>query len=156
MPRDIGFPVAEFKTSIDEPNGAGIFPVATEEELIEFVNKGRAAGGADILSALIPSVPEEADICLIANALNFSCQVQCPPDAGGLVCEDGYRYRWAMLFSSSMHHKTRQTIADAYGLKVQSNGSLFWIELPAHIGNAADAFDEGLAFQEFIKDYRER
>lgn len=150
MPRDITFPAADYPKKHAGPDGSGVFPVATEEELIEFVNKGRKAGGADILSALIPSVPSIATQCLIANALNFSCAVECPPEGGGLVCKDGYRYKWAMVFPSNMSVETMQSIAHAYETEIETDECDTWIILPAHIGNAADAFDESLAFQNFI------
>jgi hypothetical protein len=54
-------------------------PVATEEELLDFANRWRAAGSAEALPALVPSDPVNTESCLIANALNFDCAV----DAAG-------------------------------------------------------------------------
>lgn len=45
------------------------------EELKVVANKVRAAGGGNPLDALIPSVPEESSMCLIARNLNFNCEV---------------------------------------------------------------------------------
>lgn len=49
--------------------------VAEENEVLEFVNKIRIAGGADVIDALFPSVKSDAQACLIARALNFNCSV---------------------------------------------------------------------------------
>lgn len=47
----------------------------TEEELLEFANKIREAGGAELIEALLPSRPNDPSSCLIANALNFTSRV---------------------------------------------------------------------------------
>ncbi len=49
---------------------------ADELETIEFANAVRAAGGGEIISALMPSSPGDASSCLIANALNFNCKIR--------------------------------------------------------------------------------
>lgn len=48
---------------------------ASVREVIEFANKVRKAGGGDIINSLMPSCPEDQNSCLIANALNFDCEI---------------------------------------------------------------------------------
>ncbi len=48
---------------------------ASVDEIISFANKIRKAGNANLIDGLFPSVPEDANYCLIANALNFDCAV---------------------------------------------------------------------------------
>lgn len=45
------------------------------EELHRIANKVRAAGGGNPIDALMPAVPEEPTMCLIAKNLNFNCVV---------------------------------------------------------------------------------
>lgn len=117
--------------------------VATEEELLEFVNKGRAAGGANVLEALLPSRPKNPSSCLIANALNFGCTV------------NGSGAQWFMHLPK-MKLDRAQKIADALGCPLHGNyddedEGFYGIELPIHITNAAKAFDAGVAFQNFVE-----
>lgn len=117
--------------------------VATEEELLEFANAIRAAGGADVLEALLPSVPKRAGQCLIANALNFSCEVR------GLGSEtttfdDGVSYRWGMFLPHNI------TSAQLVELR-KCLDDTFYLTLPKHVGNAAEAFDTGVAFTQYAR-----
>lgn len=48
---------------------------ASFDELLEFANKVRKAGGGNPLDALMPAVPQSAKQCLIAKNLNFNCEV---------------------------------------------------------------------------------
>lgn len=108
--------------------------VATEEELLAFANKIREAGGADIIPALFPSRKGDSTSCLIATALNFSCRVD----------SDGYE-EWFMECNSVIAQK----IEEAMDLEVRYEGNTAYVMLPEHIGNAAEAFDEGLAFGKY-------
>jgi hypothetical protein len=137
-------------------------PVATEAELLEFVNKARQAGGANVLEALLPSVPENAKSCLIARGLNFSCSVSVD-----LYWDDDWR--WGMMLPDNMPFEQAKAVADAleaplvgYRYREGYDGEYMkataetWndmsergIVLPQHIGNAADAFDAHLRFQEY-------
>lgn len=157
MPRDIIFR----SVYSDSDLGSGAYPVATEEELLEFANKGRLAGGANVLEALLPSDIGNAASCLIANALNFSCYIE-PTDDG--IVEDGdFRRYWNMDLPDNMDKESVHQLADALGVEVISDpvrhmdlyGDVWYegatLALPAHIGNAADAFDDGLAFTEYVK-----
>ena len=144
--------------------------VATEEELLDFANKIRAAGGANVLEALLPSTPQDPHACLIANALNFGCRVD------GLNSD-----QWHMELPGSFDFAKAKAIADSVECKVAYVASrydeekAFWrsvyealdappasdaedwaedydgfvILLPEHIGNAAAAFDDGSAFVDF-------
>jgi hypothetical protein len=139
--------------------GEGIYrPVATEQELLDFVNRGREAGGANVLEALLPSVPQDHNSCLIANGLNFSCSVY-----GNIVAASG----WAMYLPQNMPYEQARAVADALECPLWSRASGIWeeatsstwpqaratcIPLPEHIGSAAAAFDEGVAFQNYVKE----
>lgn len=130
--------------------------IATEEELLEFANSVRMAGGADIIGALLPSTPRAPGSCLIANALNFSCEV----NTSGSV-EDTFAsgaYHWYMFLPANMTTKRAHEIADLVpGVRVRrvhKSGerdlpAYLALSLPEHIGNAALAFDEGTAFDNY-------
>lgn len=120
-------------------------PVATEEELLEFANKLREIGGAPVLPALLPSIPTKSDACLIATSLNFNCKI----DASGYVLAEG----WAMTVADDVFDEEQiAAITDLMGVEPDEDeddeGGLAWL-LPEHIGNAADAFDRGVAFTEY-------
>jgi hypothetical protein len=140
---------------------AGDYPVATEEELLEFANKMRKAGAAEPLEALIPSEPSNPKACLIANALNFSCTVAGSTNGDHLRSKYGFRYVWAMYLPPNTGKEQVKALSEATGVPIESFGDIaaglspILSPLPAHIGNAADAFDEGKAFQEFVvsEDY---
>lgn len=146
--------------------------VATEQELLDFANAIRKAGGANALEALLPSTPGDPKACLIANALNFSCEV------GGLsMNKDGEGFpgsqhgdTWFMTFPENMDVDRIRAIAKvvpgvrfAWGWDIGSpefdrntgrhsypdSKRIPALRLPRHIGNAAEAFDDGRAFQEY-------
>jgi hypothetical protein len=48
---------------------------ASFEELMEFANRIREAGGGNPLDALMPAIPQDSSQCLIARNLNFNCEV---------------------------------------------------------------------------------
>jgi hypothetical protein len=123
--------------------------VATEKELLEFANALRKAGGANALEALLPSKVGNSERCLIANALNFGCSV----DASGEGYPDGV-WKWEMEFPDSMSNEQIKAIASQVPGRLISNDygggeKRYTLLLPKHIGNAAYAFDEGYAFQEY-------
>lgn len=138
--------------------------IATESELLEFANSVRRVGGADILEALLPSIPSDSLHCLIANALNFSCVVR------GVHPRRYYESgcpQWAMIPHQQTNGLSKndlaQEIADALGLETIWNThdsqepathlqDFFELQviLPETIGNAALAFDQRVAFQDFI------
>lgn len=123
-------------------------PRATLEELLEFANKVREAGGGNPLDALMPAVPADASQCLIAKNLNFNCEVD-KPFAGG---------DWAMNFHSD--RETRDAVAEALGLEPRTTPDLpenmsppqraqyededfsYYVMLPDEIGQVAEEFDE--------------
>ena len=109
-------------------------PYATEEEVLDFANRVREAGGANALEALLPSEPGNPESCLIANALNFGCSV----DAVGASEEHDGESEWVMFLPANMPDEAREKIAATTGCTLDGNGNL---ELPRLIGNAAHAFD---------------
>lgn len=114
-------------------------PVATHIELLEFVNRGRKAGAANLLPELLPSDPGNSSQCLIANALNFGCSV------------DGHGDNWWMQLPVGMGTDRVDAIAEALGCE-RVDGCIHRLRLPKHIGNAALAFDRGVAFQDLVVD----
>lgn len=143
--------------------------VATEEELLAFANKVRQAGGANVLEALLPSTPNQMKTCLIANALNFGCQIEpvennLPGSDVRTKWSDGTLV-WGMRFPDKMNHEDRQKICKAVGCKLavidehedwdsddeDATVLVHGMLLPKPIGNAADAFDQGVAFTEYRK-----
>lgn len=150
-------PITDTFLSSNKTDSYRTITFATKEELLDFVNQIREAGGADILDALLPGVPMQSYSCLIARGLNFKCSV------GG--DKSSYRniphpddpqnsYMWYMSICGS--HSETKRIGDAICNKLNLNGvyrefsadvseyiivSEYMIELPLHIGNAAYAFD---------------
>lgn len=116
-------------------------PRATLDELLEFCNKVREAGGGDVLNELLPGVPYLDNACLIARNLNFSCRV-----SGGFMRNiswraqyDDHEMKWFMFVSDS---EVRRKIADALDLPIDETLSRMpGILLPKEIGRAAAAFD---------------
>jgi hypothetical protein len=141
--------------------------VATEDELLEFCNSVREAGGADPIGALFPSDPDEPESCLIARALNFSCAVNGPYDTQAWldkldqIDEIERPFSWPNLFykgsqdniwvmlvqqgNAEQSNKKAEEVAKKLGLHHVNDEIL----LPQHIGNAAAAFDVELAFTEY-------
>lgn len=160
MPRMIRFPSVEAYVANNAyttiPDGD--YPVATEEELLEFANKLREAGQADVLEALIPSKPEDPTMCLLAQALNFSCLVNVTDEvvkAADPSNPEGFRYTWRMVLPPGTSFEVAERLSKAVGVPLTNDyllGAYALAPLPAHIGNAADAFDLGLAFSDFVKD----
>lgn len=122
---------------------------ATLDELFEFANKVRAAGGGNPLDALMPAVPEDTSQCLIAKNLNFNCAVNSHPvrEDGSVISE----VRWHM---SVADEATRDKIADDLGLEHYDGGEdvededgnymtlEYGVVLPKEIGQVAHDFDQ--------------
>lgn len=81
-------------------------PRATLDELLEFCQAVRKAGGGNPLDALMPAVPQDQSQCLIAKNLNFNCEVY--PIKTGLTPE-----RWIMWTAREI----RDSIAEELGLE---------------------------------------
>lgn len=122
---------------------------ATFEELLEFANKVREAGGGNPLDALMPAVPSSSSRCLIAKNLNFNCTV------GSVQAKSSDH--WVMAVTTK---EIRDKIADAlnletidtvdwgykYGLPDDPDGSynkidVYGVILPDNIGQVAAEFD---------------
>lgn len=129
-------------------NGVGDYPesipYATEEEVLDFANRLRKIGGAEVIEAFFPSNPGSASSCLIANALNFGCSVAPGPsgrNADGSIRPE-YQY-WCMDFPYHMYGAEVERIAEEMGCEVQrlAYTETHQMRLPRLIGNAAHAFD---------------
>lgn len=129
-------------------------PRASLEEVLEFCNIVREAGGGELITDLMPGEPGAATQCLIAKNLNFNCRVA----NGHIEHRDYIRYledrerqgyyagepRWMM---SLMDRDTAYSIAAATGMQVyESSGynEICHLLLPALIGRVASAFDESI------------
>lgn len=128
-------------------------PRATLEELLEFANRVRQAGGGNPLDALMPAVPVDSKQCLIAKNLNFNCEVRGLPcvDFDGVPTEP-YCGAWAMHFQD---RELRDRIAEALELPVANSYSMgeecswgyrrryraYAMILPNEIGQVASDFD---------------
>jgi hypothetical protein len=128
---------------------------ATEEQMLEFANVVRAAGGANALEAFFPSEPENPKACLIANALNFKTSVQ--------PLWSREHYSWMMVFPKNMAKAKVEAIAKAIQSLGYDDVSYAFdhlvdgeqrkiIRLPKVIGNTADAFDN--ATRGWVTKYR--
>lgn len=105
---------------------------ASFDEVLEFANAVREAGGANPIDALMPSEPQNSERCLIARNLNFSCEVDCNDGA------------WTMAVAD---HEIRDRIASTLGLDLVGVNDGEYddyrdIELPTAIGNVAHDFDQ--------------
>lgn len=128
MPRDITF------------DDGRVRPVATEEELLSFVNAVRRESGQDFIAELFPSIPGSPEACLIALGVNSSASVDGP---GG---DHWYLYNFA-------DRETAERVADKLGLDYDGDDGwdidAWSIRLPPEIGFAALAFDEQRAFHQY-------
>jgi hypothetical protein len=104
---------------------------ATVDALLHFANRVRELGGADFIDKLMPSTPDNAESCLIANALNFNSQIM------------GHKGVWSMHVANL---ELAEEISDGMDLAVYHEfddeiyrGSA--ITLPEEIGLVALAFD---------------
>lgn len=144
--------------------------VATEEELLAFANSIRQAGGAGVLDALLPSVQGNQHKCLIANALNFGCEVVPAWDALDITMDEGKfksgASKWIMRLPDNLTQAQRDGLNKVKGVNLRhfhedslypsvNDEDFYYLTLPEPIGNAADAFDEGAAFQELAVDEAE-
>lgn len=120
--------------------------VATEVELLAFANSIRQAGGATVIDELFPSQMRNPQSCLIATALNFGCQV----DSGHGAFADGSE-KWVMHLPVNLTDEQRAALAKVKGVRLRQDKweGGYYLTLPKHIGNAAEAFDEGAAFQSY-------
>lgn len=138
---------------------------ASLQELLDFANKVRAAGGGNLLDALMPATPLDPQKCLIAKNLNFNCEVKNASIScilGGAIDEEVVREwlksntnddYWGMFIDDK---ETRDKIADALNLLAfdSSEGKYnlatceeyqkqwFCIVLPESIGQVASDFDD--------------
>lgn len=129
-----------------------IYNRATIGELREFCNIVRKAGGANVLDALLPAIPQDSSSCLIARNLNFSCQVEpCGETIANLIPAkikkkfNLYRHNpWMMVLHDE---DLAERIASAIGscvveISLSTNNTTYNIPLPYKISNCAEAFDD--------------
>lgn len=107
---------------------------ASLDELKDFANKVREAGGGKPLDALMPAVPSDQYMCLIAKNLNCKCNVTA----------EGPNGEWIMVLKDKT---TRDNIAKALKLKAWDRqcGTAYAVILPERIGRIAEEFDSALA-----------
>ena len=114
---------------------------ATIQETLEFCNRVREAGGAEVLDALMPSVPQETNSCLIANNLNFGCAVY-----GYVGDKREWKNYWVMEIEGDLELATKiNRIAGVAPSPIRPRSGFkdSWeIILPLEIGQVANDFDE--------------
>lgn len=113
---------------------------ATLEELKEFANKVREAGGGNPIDALMPAIPTDTSECLIAKNLNFNCTV------GAVGGDDG---SWWMAVDTE---EIRDKIAKSLNLEKANymyypeygggGYEVYAVRLSDEIGQIASDFDE--------------
>ena len=116
------------------------------DEVISFANNIRAAGGGSFIDGLMPSIPMEPNSCLIANALNFDCEVNCHNGDWYMEVDDG---------------RIGRQIAEHLSLRFyggdEEDGEYFTtceILLPPKIGYVAEAFDTYCDYE--LEEYNEQ
>jgi hypothetical protein len=120
--------------------------VADKTEVLAFANVVREAGGADPISALLPSSPDKPTSCLLANAFNFHSSIRFDE-----LFDNGVEQQWYMQIGYKQ--ELAIDIGLAIGTTSEKDPYIGWrVSLPRHIGNAAHAFDQGTLFQEFVKN----
>lgn len=106
--------------------------MATLDEVKDFANAVRAAGGGNPIDALIPAVPQDPSACLIAVNLNFNCEV-ITNDSGA----------WSMYVTDP---DVRDRIAHNLDLDAfddpKRRGPEYGVVLPRSIAAVAEAFDD--------------
>lgn len=130
-------------------------PAAPLDEVLEFCNIVRQAGGGKPLNALLPGIPSDSESCLIAKNLNFECNVsgvstyELDPEGKGYgeaarairdQGGDSLDEPWGMFVKN---FTTVEKIGKAANLKYAEtdNGRGGVIILPRRIGNVAANFD---------------
>lgn len=110
----------------------------------DFCNKVRKAGGAKPLNGLLPGVPQDSESCLIANNLNFECEVGPYPLTSEQVGAVSYRpfdddnQSWVMWVHDE---ETRDRIAETIGLVPLNTNDAFGVILPGDLAEVARRFD---------------
>jgi hypothetical protein len=121
--------------------------MASIEEVKDFCNKVREAGGANPLDSLLPAIPQKANECLIALNLNFSCEV----DARGTY-EDwmeelehlGYQ-EGETIWGMTSNPEVAGEISEALDIPIlDEEYDNDTVVLPAKIARVAEAFDAWL------------
>lgn len=120
--------------------------VATHDELLDFCNKVRKAGGGEILGSLLPGYTGNSQTCLIAKNLNFQCSV-----VPFYKMVEGKEVKQANKWVMSIHdeyvlYRVAEEVELTVDVRIKGSEFEVCLILPEHIGNAADAFDRELAF----------
>lgn len=99
-----------------------------ESEVLDFCNKVREIGGADILDSLLPGTPGQKNTCLIARNLNFNCRIMP-------LGSHNDPYSWVIEISDS---NIATKIANEMELEYLYEGA---IKLPLALAEVAIKFD---------------
>lgn len=123
----------------------------SEQETLEFCNKVREAGGGVILDDLLPGIPSVSQECLIAQNLNFDCEV-LPVGAG-----DDYD-RWQMHISGFLDNPDWKEIARNISEKMDmpiehTTDRKISLKLPPELAKVAHEFDRVWAEYEDLYTY---
>jgi hypothetical protein len=122
---------------------------ASLEEVLEFANKVREAGGGNPLDALMPAIPEDPSACLIAKNLNFKCRVETDEADQWIMVVDSPELAGKIASTLGLDFYT-QTVWEyegrfyhtRHGGYVETKVERPVIVLPERIGQVASDFDE--------------
>lgn len=111
----------------------------SEEEVLDFCNRVREAGGTDVLEALLPGDAGLGESCLIAKNLNFSCNIRPGRIPEGHDNIDN----WVMIIKEEDIAKKISSAMDMEIIGHETSG--FWpgyrLSLPSEIAEVARNFD---------------
>lgn len=115
---------------------------ASIDSVIKFANAIRSAGGGNLIDSLMPSEPQNSNSCLIANALNFDCEVNGTNGMWHMEVEDGYLGKEIATKLNLDYHYDEECYA-----------AVCQINLPKEIGYVAEAFDSFVDYE--LEQYNE-
>lgn len=115
-----------------------------QREVLDFCNRVRQAGGANILNDLLPGIPLDSSACLIAHNLNFDCEIT--PQGGSHSDYNG----WVMKIRGSEAEEIEQIandISNEMDMAIVNEGisfsgsRFFHLKLPSELAEVAAKFD---------------
>lgn len=112
----------------------------SQEQVLEFCNKIRKAGGADVLPSLLPGIPMNSNGCLIANNLNFDCSI----GPSGISNDFG---NWVMTIEGDRHIEISNKISEELNMPIACREDSDFsqsttLKLPYELGEIAYQFDK--------------
>ena len=116
-------------------------------EVVKFANAVREAGGGNLIDGLMPSTPQEPSSCLIANALNFDCEVNTNDGEWYMETDGEVGVKIAETLGLTFYGGEQEDEYDDYRTTCE-------IALPGEIGAVAEAFDSYCDYE--LEQYNEQ